>query len=336
MKTAVIGAGSWGTALATVLVDAGHEVALWAREPEIEEKINRDHYNPTYLRDIRLSNKITAYSSLKDCCCNTQLIIMATPSHAMREMAQQLAECIDPETVVVSVAKGIELDGFNTMSEVLSDVLHNVVHPEQIGVLSGPSHAEEVALRKPTAVVCSSKSRETAAFIQRNVMTTSLRIYINMDITGVEIAGSVKNIMAIATGIIAGADYGDNAAAGLITRSLAEIKRLGIKMGANDETFNGLAGIGDLVVTCTSRHSRNRYVGYQIGKGQTLDQIIEGMDMVAEGVKTTRSVYEWAQSLNIEMPITESVYQVLFENVKPQEAAHGLMTRQPKEESQSV
>ncbi len=333
MKTAIIGAGSWGTALATVLVDAGHDVNIWAREKEIVDGINRTRNNPVYLPSVYLPQNVTAYTSMEECCKNCSLVIMANPSHVMREVGTKLAKYVDNDTIVVSVAKGIELDGFYTMTQVLGQVLDGVIPPSQIGVLSGPSHAEEVAERKPTAVVSSSTSKVTADFIQKNLITPRFRIYVNTDVPGVEIAGSVKNIMAIATGIIDGADLGDNAAAGLITRSLAEIKRLGLQLGANGETFNGLAGIGDLVVTCTSRHSRNRYVGYHIGQGKSLDEIVEGMNMIAEGVKTTRSVYNWANSLGIEMPITESVYHVLFENVKPQEAVYELMTRQPKEES---
>lgn len=333
MKTAVIGAGSWGTALAIVLADAGHEVKLWARETDIVNSVNQNRKNPTYLKSASLPEPITAYASAKECCRGCKLVIMAAPSHAMREVGAKIAADLEPDTVVVSVAKGIELEGFNTMTKVLEDALADYIPPEQIGVLSGPTHAEEIALRKPAAIVASSIDRSTAEFIQANVMTSMLRVYINPDVIGVEIGGSVKNIMAIATGIIDGAELGDNAAAGLITRSLAEIKRFGMALGAREETFNGLAGIGDLVVTCTSRHSRNRHVGFEIGKGKKLDEIIEKMDMVAEGVKTTRSVREWAHSLGIEMPITESVYQVLFEDVRPQQAVYELMTREPKEET---
>ncbi len=333
MRTAVIGAGSWGTALAIVLADAGHEVGIWAREEDIASSINLSRINPTYLKSIRLPDQISAYTSMEECCRGAKLVIMAPPSHAMRTVAAKMAPYLDSDAVVVSVSKGIELDGFNRMSKVLAEVLDGYITPDQIGVLSGPTHAEEVALRKPAAIVASSTERQTAVFIQNSVITPMLRIYVNSDITGVEIAGSVKNIMAIATGIIDGAELGDNAAAGLITRSLAEIKRFGITLGAKEETFNGLAGIGDLVVTCTSRHSRNRYVGYEIGKGKKLSDVIDKMDMVAEGVKTTKSVKEWAQSLNVEMPITESVYQVLFEDVKPQQAVYELMTREPKEEA---
>lgn len=333
MKTAVIGAGSWGTALAIVLADAGHEVGIWARETDIVSSINKKQVNPTYLKSVALPSQITAYTSLAECCRGAKLVIMATPSHAMRTVATKTADSLDSDAVVVSVAKGIELDGFNRMSNVLKEALDGVIPAGQIGVLSGPTHAEEVALRKPAAIVASSQERQTSVFIQNSLITPMLRVYINSDITGVEIAGSVKNIMAIATGIIDGAELGDNAAAGLITRSLAEIKRFGINLGAKEETFNGLAGIGDLVVTCTSRHSRNRYVGYEIGRGKKLSDVIEKMDMVAEGVKTTKSVREWGQSLGIDMPITESVYQVLFEDVKPQQAVYDLMTREPKEEA---
>jgi glycerol-3-phosphate dehydrogenase (NAD(P)+) len=219
-----------------------------------------------------------------------------------------------------------------TMSQVLSEVLEGIIVEDHIGVISGPSHAEEVSKFKPTTVVASANSKRTAKIIQETFLTPMFRVYLNYDIVGVEIGGAVKNIMAIAAGIIDGAELGDNAKAALMTRGLHEMKRLGMQLGASQDTFSGLAGMGDLVVTCTSEHSRNRFVGYNIGKNKTLDEIISKMNMVAEGVKTTRSVRDWSNDLGVEMPITEAVYNVLFEGACPKDMLYDLMTRNPKEE----
>jgi glycerol-3-phosphate dehydrogenase (NAD(P)+) len=219
-----------------------------------------------------------------------------------------------------------------TMSQVLADVFQGTVLDDQIGVLSGPSHAEEVGKFKPTTVVATSNSKRTARIIQETFMTPMFRIYLNYDIMGVEIGGAVKNIMAIAAGIIDGAELGDNAKAAVITRGLHEMKRLGMQLGASQDTFSGLSGMGDLVVTCTSEHSRNRFVGYHIGRGQKMGEIVDRMNMVAEGVKTTHAVREWSRKLEIEMPITNAVHQILFENEDPKDMLYNLMTRNPKEE----
>lgn len=232
----------------------------------------------------------------------------------------------------MTVSKGIEQETFMTMSRVLVDVLEEKVGEDRIGVLYGPSHAEEVALLKPTTVVAAAYSKSTARKIQETFMTSMFRVYLNHDITGVEIGGSVKNIMAIAAGIVDGLDLGDNAKAALITRGLHEMKRMGTMLGASQDTFSGLTGMGDLIVTCTSRHSRNRQVGYRIGRGESLEEIVSGMNMVAEGVRTARSVHQWARRNRVEMPITEAVYRVLFEKEEPKDLIHELMTRNPKEE----
>jgi glycerol-3-phosphate dehydrogenase (NAD(P)+) len=218
------------------------------------------------------------------------------------------------------------------MSQVLADVLGDVIPEDHIGVLSGPSHAEEVSRKKATTVVSAANSKSTATLIQNVFMTPQFRVYVNHDIKGVEIAGSVKNVMAIAAGIVDGAKMGDNASAALMTRGLLEIKRLGTRLGASQDTFSGLAGIGDLIVTCTSKHSRNRYVGFQIGQGLKLKDVISNMNMVAEGVKTTKSVYDWSKKLKVDMPLSEAVYHVLFNDVEPNQALAKLMTREPKDE----
>ncbi|MCH8567200.1 MAG: NAD(P)H-dependent glycerol-3-phosphate dehydrogenase [Balneolales bacterium] len=332
MNIAIIGAGSWGTALALVLADSGHSVRLWAREPEVALHINEQHRNPSYLSDIVLPEGIACYTTLDDAIHTSQVVLFATPSHVLREIAARVKPLLTGSELVVSVVKGIENETFFTMSQVLCDVLAGKTEKNNIGVLYGPSHAEEVALRKPTAVVVAAYSPDTAVTVQALFTSPMFRVYVNHDILGVEVAGSIKNIMAIASGIAHGAGMGDNAIAALITRGMQEMKRLGVQLGASQDTFAGLSGIGDLVVTCTSEHSRNRYVGYRIGKGESLAKITAHMNQVAEGVKTTQSVYGWAQKLNIEMPITESVYAVLFEGLEPAEGVYRLMTRKQKDE----
>lgn len=332
MKVTIIGAGSWGTALAMVLAHAGNEVKIWARELLIVENINHNHTNGIYLPGIMLPASIRAYGELEEALTGAEIVVYATPSHTVRNLAQLTKPYLQGNEVVVNVAKGIENETFMTMSQVLAEVLDGCIIEDHIGVLFGPSHAEEVSLHKPTTVVSAANSKSTAKIIQNVFMTPMFRVYVNNDVLGVEIAGAVKNILAIAAGIVEGLDLGDNANAALLTRGLAEMKRLGMRLGASQDTFSGLAGIGDLIVTCTSRHSRNRYVGYQLGKGEKLNDIVSRMEMVAEGVNTTNSVYKWSQKLQVDMPITEHVYNVLFENNDPKDAVYDLMTRDPKEE----
>lgn len=331
-KVTIIGAGSFGTALAIVLARAGNNVQLWAREQEIAYGINNRHENPAYLSDVTLPDSIVCFTSLEETLAERDMIVFATPSHALREVAKKVKPFISGNEILVNVAKGIENKTFMTMSQVLADVFEETVIDDQIGVLSGPSHAEEVGKFKPTTVVATSNSKRTARIIQETFMTPMFRIYLNYDIMGVEIGGAVKNIMAIAAGIIDGAELGDNAKAAVITRGLHEMKRLGMKLGASQDTFSGLAGMGDLVVTCTSEHSRNRFVGLNIGRGEKLDDIIDRMNMVAEGVKTTRAVHDWSQQLSVEMPITNAVYRILVEGEEPKDMLYNLMTRNPKEE----
>ena len=328
----VIGAGSFGTALAMVLDQAGNNVQLWAREKDIADYINEKHKNPSYLSEIDLPGSIKAYNDLEQCLKSQDMIVFATPSHTLRDVAQKLKPCLDGHEILVTVAKGIENDSFKTMSQVLIEVMEGTTLEDNIGVLYGPSHAEEVGTLKPTTVVAAAYSTRTTKVIQDTFLTPMFRVYVNNDVIGVEIGGSVKNIMAIAAGIVDGAELGDNAKAALITRGLHEMRRMGTMMGAHSDTFSGLTGMGDLIVTCTSSHSRNRSVGYRIGKGEKLDDIIKSMNMVAEGVKTTKSVYDWAVKNNLEMPITKAVYRVLFDNVDPKDALYELMTRDPKNE----
>ncbi|MEX0720113.1 MAG: NAD(P)H-dependent glycerol-3-phosphate dehydrogenase [Balneolaceae bacterium] len=328
----IVGAGSFGTALALVLDTAGNNVQIWAREKEIAEQINKTQINPAYLSDVQLPRSIKAYNNLEQCLQGQDMVVFATPSHTLRKVAEKIKKSLNGNEILVTVSKGIENDTFETMSQVLVEVMKGKTFEDNIGVLYGPSHAEEVSKLKPTTVVASAYSTRTARIIQETFLTPMFRVYINNDVIGVEIGGSVKNIMAIAAGIIDGAELGDNSKAALITRGLHEMKRMGLMMGAHSDTFSGLTGMGDLIVTCTSTHSRNRFVGYRIGKGEKLDDIIKSMNMVAEGVKTTKSVRDWSLKNNVEMPITHAIYSVLFENVDPKDALYELMTRDPKDE----
>ncbi len=331
VSVAVIGAGSWGTALAISLANAGHPVRLWARREEAAHYMDTARHNPAYLPDALIPDSIHITHHLTDAIQGATCWLIAVPSQGVRLVAEQLKPFFNEETLIVSVAKGIENKTLMTTSEVLSDVFVSA-RPDQIAVLYGPSHAEEVAKSTPTTVVASSLDMEAAQRVQDIFMTPTLRVYVNTDLKGVEIAGSVKNVLAIAAGISDGVGHGDNAKAAILTRGLAEIKRLGVALGAREGTFGGLAGIGDMVVTCMSTLSRNRNLGYAIGQGKSLEEVQAEMTMVAEGVRTTASVMELARSLNVEMPITEAVHSILFENVPPEEAVRGLMMRSAKQE----
>lgn len=332
MKISVIGAGSFGTALASVLAGKNHKVSIWAREKEVIEGINKNRKNPSYLSDVKLPDKIRGFEDILTCVEDCEMILFSTPTHALREVATKIKPQLKGDEFIVTVSKGIEEDTLLTPSQILVNVLHDTILEDQIGVLTGPSHAEEVIQNKPTTVVASAYSKRVSRIIQETFMTPYFRVYLNQDILGVEIGGALKNIMAIAAGIIDGAELGDNAKAALMTRGLHEMKRMGSAMGASQDTFSGLTGMGDLIVTCTSTLSRNRFVGYNIGRGKTLDEITSGMTMVAEGVKTARSVHQWSVINGIEMPITEAVYKVLFKNMNPKDAVEELMTREAKDE----
>lgn len=331
-KISIIGAGSFGTAMAVVLGKKGFPVTIWAREGEVTDGINKNHINPGYLSDVTLPNNVIASNSIAEALINAEMVLFATPSHALREVAEKVKPHLNGSEIIVTISKGIEKDSLMTPSQILVDVLEGTVLEDQIGVLTGPSHAEEVGKFKPTTVVASAYSKRVARIIQETFITPMFRVYLNQDILGAEIGGALKNIMAIAAGIIDGAELGDNAKAALMTRGLHEMKRMGTALGASQDTFSGLTGMGDLIVTCTSQHSRNRYVGYNIGRGKTLSEITSGMNMVAEGVKTAQSVNQWALKNNVEMPITTAVYKVLFENMNPKDAVKVLMTRNAKEE----
>ncbi len=327
----MLGAGSWGTALAIVLAKAGHDVALWARRPEAAAFMAKHRHNEFYLPGAKLPETLLVTDDIAEAVAERTVWVFSTPSQAVRECAERVRALAKEDLLCVSVAKGIENGTLLTTTQVLHQVLEQVPRV-QLGVLSGPSHAEEVVEEKPTVVVAAAYSHAVVHEIQSTFMTPRFRVYLNHDVLGVEIAGSVKNIMAIAAGISDGLGYGDNTKAAIVTRGLAEIKRLGLAMGAEPSTFSGLAGIGDLVVTAMSRHSRNRYLGEQIGRGLRLEDIEKDMKMVAEGVRTTDSVNTLAVKYRIEMPITEAIYAILFEGKKPQIAVDELMTRSAKRE----
>lgn len=333
MKVTVLGAGSWGTTLALVLNQNNHLVTCWSFDKNDIEAIKKSKENKKFLPGITIPDSINFSNDLQASINSAEVIIVAIPSHAVRSVVQSIDLSAKKDLIWVNVAKGIENQTLLRVSQVIEEV--GQVSSENIGVLFGPSHAEEVSREIPTAIVSASESQETATLVQNLFMTPYFRVYANLDIVGVELGGALKNIIAVAAGICDGAGFGDNTKAALITRGLVEINRLGVKMGAKPDTFAGLSGMGDLIVTCMSRHSRNRYVGEQIGKGRTLQEVLDEMVMVAEGVKTTASAYELSQKEGIEMPITEQVYKTLFEGKPPAEAMRNLMTRASKIEDWS-
>lgn len=325
-RIAVLGAGSWGTALSLVLADNGHEVRLWGHNEAHIQEINKTHKNEKYLPGISLPESILGYFSLEESLQDVDTIILAVPTKAIREVLQQMLSFRKEELTVVHVSKGIEPDTLLRISEIIEQELPLEIRKD-IVVLSGPSHAEEVSLRHPTTVTVSSKNMESAERIQDLFINSNFRVYTNPDIIGVEIGGALKNIIALAAGISDGLGYGDNAKAALITRGLAEIARLGTKMGANPLTFSGLTGIGDLIVTCTSVHSRNWRAGNLLGTGQSLDEVLNNMGMVVEGVRTTKAAYQLSQQYEVNMPITIALYDILFNNVSAKNAVDSLMGR---------
>lgn len=331
MNIAVLGAGSWGTTLAILLAKKGYEVRLWAHRPEFAATLAAERENRRYLKGVPFPETLTIVDHLRDLVSWAAMVVTAVPSQALRETLLGFSDLSLDGKILVNVAKGIEIGTGKRMSEVLLEVIPALL-PSQIAALYGPSHAEEVSREQPTTVVASSSSLNTAEMVQDIFHTSMFRVYVNTDIIGVEIAGSVKNIIAIAAGISDGIGFGDNAKAAIITRGLAEISRLCIKLGGEAVTISGLAGIGDLVVTCLSRHSRNRYVGEEIGRGRSLDDVISEMNMIAEGVHSSKAVFELSHALGVEMPITKAVYEMLFEAKPAQQAILELMNRDPKQE----
>lgn len=334
-KVSVIGAGSWGTAIAFVLAENGHDCLLWARRQEQVNEINDHHTNEAYLKNITLPTNLKATTDLQQAVEHSDVIVIGVPSKGIRSICADMAQYIETPKLVAHISKGIEPDTHKRISEMIEEELT----PEKVRdvvVLSGPSHAEEVVLRHPTTVTAACANEASAKEIQDLFMNQYFRVYTNDDVIGVEIGAALKNVIALGAGISDGLGYGDNAKAALITRGLTEISRLGIKMGAKPLTFSGLTGLGDLIVTCTSVHSRNWRAGNMLGKGQSLDEVTKNMGMVIEGVRTTKAAYQLAQKYDVSMPITEALYQVLCEDVAPKEAVDQLMTRMKKQEVDDV
>jgi glycerol-3-phosphate dehydrogenase (NAD(P)+) len=321
----IVGAGSWGTALALLLSSNGNRVKLWARDVTLVEALRQQRVNQKYLPGIPLPDSIAIEADLNRALQNKEGVVIAVPSHAVRSVIKNIT-AIGNKVKIISVAKGIENDTLLRVSQILAERFDE----DNIAVLSGPSHAEEVSRGIPTVVVSASKNLDTAHWVQRTFMSSVFRVYTHSDVIGVELGGALKNIIAVAAGIIDGVGGGDNTKAALITRALAEVTRLGTKLGADSLTFAGLSGMGDLIVTCMSKYSRNRYLGEQIGKGRKLEEVLSEMVMVAEGVKTTRAAYQLAVKHGVEVPIISEAYKVLFENKHPKQAVFDLMTRAAK------
>ena len=330
MKVSVLGAGSWGTALAIILANNGHQVVMWEYNKHYVKNLKKYYENKVFLPGIKIPPEIEITHSLKDAATDQHMIIIAIPTQFIRSVLKQMKKISFKNTTFVSVSKGIEKDTLLTVDHIIAEELD--ISEDAIGVLSGPSHAEEVAKKIPTAVVAASSNIVTATEIQSAFANSYFRVYSSTDIIGVELGGALKNVIAVGAGIIDGANFGDNTKAAIMTRGIAEISRLGIELGAKPETFAGLSGMGDLIVTCMSKHSRNRYVGEQIGMGKKLPEILKEMTMVAEGVETCKSVHQLAAKHHIDVPIANAVYNILFNEKDPIKVTNDLMSRGMKTE----
>lgn len=333
-RIGVVGAGSWGTALASLLGMKGYPVHLWVYEKEVRDSIAGFHENKLFLPGIALSENIVPSNDIAEVVSDKDLVLVVVPSHVMRETAIKFAPYLNDRTLLVSASKGIENKTHLTMTGVLADVLPDF--KTRLAVISGPSFGKEVAQKVPTVVTAASPDPSVAVFVQNVFVTPFFRVYTNDDMMGVELGGAVKNVIAIASGIIDGLNLGLNTRAALITRGLTEMRRLGVRLGANPHTFSGLAGMGDLILTCTGSLSRNHTVGKLIGQGKKLDAILADMKMVAEGVKTAKSVRNLSLRVNVDMPISHAVYEVLYEDLSPKEAVYQLMTRDLKDEMEDI
>ncbi|MDL4840792.1 NAD(P)H-dependent glycerol-3-phosphate dehydrogenase [Aquibacillus rhizosphaerae] len=334
-KVAILGAGSWGTALAMVLSDNGHDVRLWTHNQEHAGKINQTHKNEAYLPGITIPDKITAYFDLQQAVEGVTAIVIVVPTKAIRDVCIKLNKVLKHKVTIIHGTKGIEPNTLKRVSEMIEEELSAELY-EDVVILSGPSHAEEVSQKHPTTVTASSKNLKEAEKTQDLFINEHFRVYTSPDMVGVELGGALKNIIALGAGISDGLGYGDNAKAALITRGLAEIARLGTSMGANPLTFIGLAGVGDLIVTCTSVHSRNWKAGNLLGKGNNLDNVLAEMGMVVEGVRTTKAANQFANKQNIDMPITSGIYRILFEDADPKDVVDQLMTRMRRHEMEDL
>jgi len=331
MIASVIGGGSWGSAFSIHLGRKGIETKLWIREPEIYDSTCIHRENKTFLPGVKFPRPVSFYNNVKQAIKGTDIVFIVIPSEYCREMYGIISPFLTKNQIIVSLTKGIERTSLKRMSELMKEVFDPEV-TSRIAVLSGPSFAREVSDSHPTAVVVASEESAIARTIQSFVSSDFFRVYTSNDVLGVELAGALKNIIAISAGISDGLGYGRNTLAALITRGIAEITRLGVKMGAKPDTFSGLAGIGDLVLTCTGKLSRNRHVGFELGKGNSIQSILKEMKMVAEGVTTTLSARKFADDYKIEMPICEQMYEILYKNKDPRQALKDLMKRKLKEE----
>lgn len=327
-KIGVLGGGSWGTSLAILLSKNGHEVDMWLRNKEQLEDIIKTGENRKYLPGIKFPPKLNLYNDIEKTLDKKDIVLMSIPTHGVRETLKSISNCILKDQLIVNVAKGIENDSLYRISEIVKEILPD----NKYVVLSGPSHAEEVGLDIPTAVVSASEDLKLAEYVQDIFSTPTFRVYTSEDIIGVELGGALKNIIALGAGISDGVGYGDNSKAALMTRGINEITRLGVKMGANPQTFAGLSGIGDLIVTCTSMHSRNRRAGILIGEGKSMDEAIKEVGMVVEGILTTKSAYMLSKKYEVEMPITSELYNVLYKGKDVKKAVINLMGRKKKQE----
>ncbi len=332
VPVSVLGAGSFGTCLA-MLCGREHDVRIWARDPAIADAINRDHRNPSYLTNIELPAGVQATSDLAEALEGRELVICAVPSHGVREVMSQAALHLPPDAIVVSTVKGIELGSWMRMDEVLCDVLAPEYHPRLV-FLSGPSFAGEIAEQQPTAVTLACRVETYAISVQESISSPWFRCYTSTDVIGAELGGALKNVIAIAVGICDGLGLGQNPRAALMTRGLREISRLGVKLGADPLTFLGLAGMGDLILTCTGDLSRNRRVGIELGRGKALDDIVAGMNQVAEGIRTTRAACALADLHGVDMPISQGLRRILDGELTPEEGGRFLMSRQLKSENE--
>ncbi|NLL82604.1 MAG: NAD(P)H-dependent glycerol-3-phosphate dehydrogenase [Tissierellia bacterium] len=331
-KIAVLGGGSWGTALAILLANKGFETDIWVRNEKQAEDMKTIRINKKYLPNVKFPDKLNVNTNLEETLYKKSIVLSAIPTHGIRETLENARPFIKDNQIIINVAKGIENNSLMRVSEIVNIMLPN----NKYAILSGPSHAEEVAINMPTTVVSASSKKEVAEQVQDLFTTPSFRVYTNPDVIGVELGGALKNIIALGAGICDGLKYGDNTKAALMTRGIIEMERLGAKLGANPNTFTGLSGIGDLIVTCTSVHSRNRKCGILLGEGLSLDEAIKNVGMVVEGVKTTKSAYRMSKELGVEMPITEEIYNLLYNNVNIKESVSRLMGRNKKHEMEDI
>jgi glycerol-3-phosphate dehydrogenase (NAD(P)+) len=331
LKIGVVGAGSWGTALANLLACKGYAIDWWVFEKEVKDQIQQTGENSVFLPDVKLSSNLHPSNDLAEVVSAKDVVLIVVPSHVVRQTTSNMADHLSQDTILVSASKGIENKTHLTMTGVLQETLA-AIPADRLAVLSGPSFAREVVRNLPTVVTVASKDAAVAALVQQVMATPHFRVYTSDDVIGVELGGSLKNVIAIAAGVIDGLELGLNTRAALITRGMTEIRRLGLNMGANPRTFTGLAGFGDLILTCTGHLSRNHTVGKKIGQGEKISDILGQMRMVAEGVKTAKSVYNLSRKLGVEMPISHETYRILYEDLSPKEAVIRLMTRELKQE----